>query len=158
MNLNSPSTIAIRFMVLVFCNLTYLESNMCKTLFYDWSLAFKEGITFHTNYWRWLNMKRIHFVHSSVFYHRIIIYNKPLYLCSKFLNSDVLALNTHFWGCSSSPYRKTQFFKCSYSYQIISIINFLGNLSSNSVAVFKTTVINLKNSEQSRNLAMGLCK
>lgn len=72
----------------------------------------------------WLNMADRRLLHAACLFHKIITSKAPTYLYLKIsFRSDVHNINVRFRGRLSPPARRTELFKCSFTYQITKIYN-----------------------------------
>ena len=92
---------------------------------------------------KWLNMQARRRVHRACLFHKIITFRSPPYLYLKITyRTDVHNLNLRHRGLLSTPFHRTEFFKKSFSYLIVSLYNSLpSSFKSLPVSSFKSKYI-----------------
>ena len=96
--------------------------NSCLRLIYG--IRRRNAISYKLIECKWLNMERRRTLHSLCLYHKIIRYKCPPYLYNKIsYRTDIHNLNLRHRGLLSIPIHRTEFFKRSYSYQVVNAYN-----------------------------------
>lgn len=104
------------------CSKIQRVQNSCIRLIFG--IRKYEHVSYKLNELSWLNMSNRRYLKCAVFYHKIILKQKPKYLYNKITyRSDVHNLNLRYKGSITPPLHRTTLFEQSFSYQISKIYN-----------------------------------
>lgn len=113
--------------------------NSCIQFIYK--LKSRDHVSQHLQEAEWLNMGQRRFLHMSCLIYKVISTDTPLYLRELIVRRrDLHNANIRYKDALSIPKHKTEFYKCSFSYQAAHIFNLLPTLENVSTITFRNKI------------------